>query len=119
MSALEVGEWVARRWPETCSRGHELNAANLYVPPDGRRWHCRPCRRSWQRMTPVAHRHLDFAPLDDASATVLAMRYRVSRRTIYRWRKAGVPWLHAEAVAQLLGLHPCELWSDFYEELAA
>jgi hypothetical protein len=62
-------------------------------------------------------RRLDFAPLDDASASVLADRYQTTRRSIVRYRRDGIPAHTAERFADLLGCHPCELWSDFYESV--
>lgn len=63
-------------------------------------------------------RHVDFGPLDDASASVLADRYRTSTRSIQRWRRDGIPLCSAERLAELMGLHPLELWPDLYSDAA-
>lgn len=61
------------------------------------------------------------APLEQAAGggnvVELAARLRVSRPTINRWRAVGIIWSHADEAACRLGLHPSEIWPDWYMTL--
>ena len=76
---------------------------------------------------------LDFAPLEryvhlntyDPNEGKTAQTHLVSNRwlaevldvnymTVLRWRKAGIPRLSADHAATRLGLHPAELWDDYW-----
>lgn len=55
---------------------------------------------------------LDARPIDDDIADAIG----VNRRTIQRWRHGAFLTIpQADRVACRLGLHPCLLWSDWYE----
>lgn len=44
----------------------------------------------------------------------LARRLGYGRRSIVRWAADGIPMDRADEVATRLGVHPCELWSDWF-----
>lgn len=50
------------------------------------------------------------------SASYLADRLDVSRGTIHRWRREGVPCRAADRAAITLDVHPVVLWPDYYTE---
>jgi hypothetical protein len=57
-----------------------------------------------------------FEPLASEARTstigILAQRIGVSRRTLHRWAKNGVPVEQADRAAIALGSHPAYLWPD-------
>jgi hypothetical protein len=60
-------------------------------------------------------RNLDSDEARRAQVTVLAEIASVSRRTIHRWMKAGVPDKWADEIACALGMHPLEIWPEWAE----
>ena len=48
-----------------------------------------------------------------------ARRLGTSPRQVHRWRKEGVPWLFADKLAVRIGLHPCEVWVDWFDRGAS
>lgn len=64
---------------------------------------------------------LPFAPLAArigvTAAHVLAVHLGTHARQIYRWRAYGIDVWSADRVATRIGLHPCQVWSD-WDELA-
>ena len=41
----------------------------------------------------------------------------VSAATVHRWKAEGIPQHAADKAAIHIGLHPAELWPDFYDDL--
>lgn len=70
--------------------------------------------RAWARL-----RRLPFASLEQlvqADSTVgLALRLRVHRRQLYRWRRYGVTIDQADTLAITAGYHPAEVWPQWWE----
>ena len=66
---------------------------------------------------PVAH--LPFAALEAAAGRenllVLAAALGSDTATLYRYRNQGVPVFTADRLAVKLGMHPCQVWPDWYE----
>lgn len=64
-------------------------------------------------------RRFPFGALADAAGdmttTEMARRAGVSRRGMQRYVTAGVPEHCADAIAVRLGLHPGEVWSEWFE----
>jgi transposase len=56
----------------------------------------------------------DFAPLERAagggSGRELAERFGVTDRTIWRWKRHGVPDAQADNAAVAIGEHPALVW---------
>ena len=50
--------------------------------------------------------------------TDLALLFDTDTNSITRWFKIGVRWNMAEDLCDRIGLHPAEVWSDYYELLA-
>ena len=42
----------------------------------------------------------------------------VDRTTVHRWVHNGLTTWTADVVAVRLGVHPCDIWPDFYEDVA-
>ncbi len=63
----------------------------------------------------VSHRRL---PVDPLLALVPLRRLRVvTDGQIYKWKRDGFVNDHqADRTAMALGYHPCELWSDWFDE---
>lgn len=63
---------------------------------------------------------LPLAPLYACSGVpsmvMLAKVCGVSRRKVYAWRARGVPLFEGDAAALRCGLHPSQVWAEFYEE---
>lgn len=59
---------------------------------------------------------LPYAPLRarGVSNSDVARVVGVSRRTVARWQRCGVPLDATESACDALGLHPCEVWGDEY-----
>ena len=60
----------------------------------------------------------------DGAISAPAVRLGISHQQVLRWERSGLSAWQADAIACLLGLHPVELWPDWYEhtpweELAA
>ena len=55
-----------------------------------------------------------FANLDDG---IIAEVCGLSRRTLVRWRRGGIPWLSADRVSAHLQVHPILIWGDAWIEL--
>jgi len=51
--------------------------------------------------------------------TALADRLDVSRHTVIRWGRDGIPEPRADELAIHLGTHPAILWPHWYEEALA
>lgn len=68
---------------------------------------------------PAFQRRFPFSALVVAtgglSVTELAQRAGVSRRGMTRYVTAGVPERTADAIAVALGLHPGEVWAEWFE----
>lgn len=68
---------------------------------------------------------LPFAPLERAvelrleggNLTDVAACLDVHRRQCERWRRAGVTWAQADVLAVRIGLHPAEVWHDWWERI--
>lgn len=41
----------------------------------------------------------------------------VDQNTVLRWRKHGIPYWSADAACIATGLHPVEVWADFYTDI--
>lgn len=85
---------------------------------------CVPPRRATRRHDKVTFRHLrgtnesswevrDYAGRP-CRAPSLAEAAQVSRRTVHRWIKDGIPYWTADRVAIALGRHPVEVWPEWY-----
>lgn len=72
---------------------------------------------------------LDYAPLErrirldnngHAPLSLIAATLGVTPRSVRRWRQSGsiILW-RAERAADRLGLHPVDIWPDYYELVAA
>lgn len=53
-----------------------------------------------------------------ASVTELAKDCQMTRRQMCRYVAAGVPESRADAIAVRLGLHPGEVWAEWFEGAA-
>ena len=47
--------------------------------------------------------------------STMAERCKVDRNTIYRWSKDDVPLWAGDRAAIAMGVHPVEIWPEFYE----
>lgn len=47
--------------------------------------------------------------------STLAMALGRHRRQVSEWQNNGIPVLSADRVAVSLGMHPIEVWPDWYE----
>jgi len=74
---------------------------------------------------PSTKRAFPFAPIvelivgrwdDDGQipATRIGLRLGVTREQVHRWRYKGLGIDQADALAVRLGLHPVEIWPDWY-----
>jgi hypothetical protein len=45
----------------------------------------------------------------------IATRVGVNRRSVFRWRKAGLDYRAADRAACALGLHPSAVWPEWWE----
>lgn len=48
--------------------------------------------------------------------SVVANLCGVDRQTVHRWHLFGVPYYSADRAATALGIHPLNIWPDFYME---
>ena len=56
-------------------------------------------------------------PLDALNAInlcELARRTKYSVRTLHRWKHTGIPLYAADRIAIRLGVHPSQIWTDWY-----
>ena len=68
-------------------------------------------------MTTTRHQQRRF-PLDDITCTNLSELSRRSGyplRTIQRWKTTGVPLHSADQLAIRLGVHPANIWPQWYQ----
>jgi hypothetical protein len=49
------------------------------------------------------------------SAAVVALAAGVTKRTVVRWRAGGLDERSADHAAIALGVHPCELWPEWWD----
>jgi hypothetical protein len=88
---------------------------------------CRHCRKIFTTNRPLSYcshdcwyefrlaRKLPLAPLDAlVGSDSLADRLGVNPRIVSRARKNGVTLTYAEDWADVLGVHPVEVWGDAY-----
>lgn len=65
---------------------------------------------------------LPFAALEAAAGRenllVLAAALGSDTATLYRYRNQGVPVFTADRLAVKLGMHPCQVWPDWYQVAA-
>lgn len=47
----------------------------------------------------------------------IAEYLRVDRRTVMRLRHAGLSWMQADRYAYRVGVHPTQLWPDYYHDI--
>jgi hypothetical protein len=85
----------------------------------GRRW---GRTDEWGGVMGHAAPHLPAEPLfelfDGADDGVIADACGLSRRTIVRWRRQGIPWIQADRICAHLCVHPILLWRDEWNALA-
>lgn len=53
------------------------------------------------------------------TVSTLARALGKDRMQVSRWRRDGVPVVSADHIAVALGMHPVEVWPDWYEVTAA
>ena len=46
----------------------------------------------------------------------IALRCGLTRQTIHRWRKEGIPFFSADRIAIQLHTHPLNIWPSFHAE---
>ena len=61
-------------------------------------------------------RHMLVLTVDQSPPTMgdMAMMLGVSRRNLIRWSFEGIPERSADRAAVTLGLHPAELWPEWW-----
>lgn len=68
-------------------------------------------------VTPAGERRLPIEPLLELDTiSSLARRTNTHGRQWHRWKHDGIPASIADTAAVSLGLHPAELWADWYAE---
>lgn len=59
---------------------------------------------------------LPYKPLEQfGNRSELAKKTGMPRRSLLRYSQRGLPIPAADEIAVALGLHPCELWPDWFE----
>lgn len=60
-----------------------------------------------------------FGPLEllvsGSCGLATARALGVHPRQVYRWRAGGVTWAQADELAVAVGLHPAEVWPEWWE----
>lgn len=83
-------------------------------------WNARTRKRDVAAM--VRGRRLSVAPLlerFEGNASDLARAAGVNASAVTRWKERGLSLAQADDIAVRLGLHPMEVWPDFYDDEAA
>lgn len=58
------------------------------------------------------------AHLNPTSTAALAQRLGVSARTVWRWRASGLNPTQADRAAIAAGLHPANIWPNWWDNAA-
>lgn len=123
--------------PHMCRNGHPRTPTNTLRLPDGET-KCRACHYATQaryrarlKAARVVQPRLPFGPLlewvapcvDDAAGQppgtrTVAARCRTTARIVHRWMRCGMKLEEADAAAVALGMHPCEVWPEWWEVAA-
>lgn len=84
----------------------------------GQVWQINACthqyagHRDWGPRNPEAE---VWQPVTGNPISVLSELTGVSRRTLTRWVKDGVPVEYADRMAVALGRHVCEIWPNWFD----
>jgi hypothetical protein len=127
--------------PHVCRNGHSRTPGNTMLDNRGET-KCRECHNANQAryrarkkagLIParIEQPRLPFEPLlscvppspnDDADqipgARRVAEMCRVTVRIARRWKRCGMELDEADAAAIALGMHPCEVWPEWWEVAA-
>jgi hypothetical protein len=79
----------------------------------------RPCIRQADRLpwAPLARQlQVQADEPDPLPPSRVALLLDVPPRYIHRWRHEGLPWARADELAVGLGLHPGEVWPEWWED---
>lgn len=67
----------------------------------------------------AAEERFDFGRIERLveaeSMLELTRRLGINPRQVYRWRSYGVQWSRADQMACALGLHPGDIWPEWWE----
>jgi hypothetical protein len=118
--------------PDVCRNGHPRTPENTRP---GVKMRCRVCHRAIQARYKATQgtvtARLPLEPLlewivpsvDDRAdqppgARTIAAQCGVTLGTARRWQRCGVPLDEADEAAVALGVHPCEVWPEWWEVAA-
>ena len=80
------------------------------IPRDGPRFAVDALEAHWGPFT--IHNH--DTPVVGSNSELLAEVLGVSRRTVQRWRKEGIPEHYADKLACRIGTHPSLIWETWF-----
>jgi hypothetical protein len=113
----QPGWTKARLSAEIGQNGRALQLGRRHVTARSANAVARVADRLGTVADPRAERRVPAAPLLELdTVSALARRTDTHARQWHRWKTAGIPMSIADHVAVALGLHPAELWADWYAD---